>query len=56
MVVRATGVPVPSAAKVVRNSSFGTRRVPNDDLRVTLGEAGTGTPVMLTTKPEARVK
>jgi ferredoxin-nitrite reductase len=32
------------------------RRVPNDDLRVTLGEAGTGTPVMLTTKPEARVK
>ncbi|HEY1990421.1 MAG TPA: hypothetical protein VGG43_13210 [Acidimicrobiales bacterium] len=32
------------------------RRVPNDDLRVTLGEAGTGTPVMLTTKPEARAR
>ena len=32
------------------------RRVPNDDLRITLGEEGTGTPVLLTTKPIERVQ
>jgi ferredoxin-nitrite reductase len=32
------------------------RRIPNDDLRATLGEEGTGTPVLLTTKPIERVQ